>query len=231
MGLIRDLRSKFAGGGGGGGVWGTITGLLSDQTDLQNALNAKQNSLSFTPEDVANKSANTSLGSSDVLYPTQRAVKFYTDAGLNVRELKADFYKQSLGSNFTTTLDTLQDTNIVFPIEPSEEWQFKFFLQHGCNGTGGLKYAISLPAGATIRAVIKSITSGNTAYTSQIISSTAEIAINLNTVASQGGWAEIIGYVINSATAGAVRLQMRAITAGQTVTLYRESTVNCRRIV
>jgi hypothetical protein len=30
-------------GGGGGGVWGGITGILSDQTDLQNALNAKEN--------------------------------------------------------------------------------------------------------------------------------------------------------------------------------------------
>jgi hypothetical protein len=32
---------------GGGGTWGTITGTLSNQTDLQNALNAKQNSLTF----------------------------------------------------------------------------------------------------------------------------------------------------------------------------------------
>lgn len=31
-------------GGGGGGTWGTITGTLSNQTDLQSALNAKQNS-------------------------------------------------------------------------------------------------------------------------------------------------------------------------------------------
>jgi hypothetical protein len=30
---------------GGGGTWGTITGTLSDQTDLQNALNAKQDTL------------------------------------------------------------------------------------------------------------------------------------------------------------------------------------------
>lgn len=29
------------GGGGGGGTWGSITGTLSAQTDLQNALNAK----------------------------------------------------------------------------------------------------------------------------------------------------------------------------------------------
>lgn len=37
-------RSLFGSqsGGGGGGTWGSITGTLSDQTDLQSALNAKQ---------------------------------------------------------------------------------------------------------------------------------------------------------------------------------------------
>ena len=35
--------------------------------------------LGFTPEDVANKSTNTSLGTSDTLYPTQNAVKTYAD--------------------------------------------------------------------------------------------------------------------------------------------------------
>lgn len=34
---------------GGGGTWGSITGTLSNQVDLQNALDAKQNSLGFTP--------------------------------------------------------------------------------------------------------------------------------------------------------------------------------------
>lgn len=34
---------KVSGGGGGGATWGTITGTLSSQTDLQNALNAKAN--------------------------------------------------------------------------------------------------------------------------------------------------------------------------------------------
>lgn len=39
----------------GGGVWGSITGTLSDQTDLQNALNNKQNALGYTPENIDNK--------------------------------------------------------------------------------------------------------------------------------------------------------------------------------
>ena len=40
----------------------------------------KQDALGFTPENVANKSTNTSLGTSDTLYPTQNAVKTYTDS-------------------------------------------------------------------------------------------------------------------------------------------------------
>lgn len=36
-----DVLESSAGGGGGGGTWGSITGFLSDQTDLQSALDAK----------------------------------------------------------------------------------------------------------------------------------------------------------------------------------------------
>ena len=52
-------------------------------TATQTALNAKQDSLGFTPENVANKSTNTSLGTSDTLYPTQNAVKNYVDSAIS----------------------------------------------------------------------------------------------------------------------------------------------------
>jgi len=52
-------------------VWGNITGTLSSQTDVQNALNAKEN--------TSNKSTTTTLGTSNTLYPTQSAVKTYVD--------------------------------------------------------------------------------------------------------------------------------------------------------
>ena len=54
-------------------------------TATQTALNGKQDSLGFTPEDVANKSTNTALGTSDTLYPTQNAVKSYVDSGLSTK--------------------------------------------------------------------------------------------------------------------------------------------------
>lgn len=67
--------------GGGGGTWGSILGTLSNQTDLQNALNAKQNSLGFTPENVANKSTSVSTdGTSDTKYPSVKAIKDYADS-------------------------------------------------------------------------------------------------------------------------------------------------------
>jgi hypothetical protein len=42
-----------------------------------------QPALGFTPENVANKSTNTALGTSDTLYPTQKAVKTYVDAAIS----------------------------------------------------------------------------------------------------------------------------------------------------
>lgn len=48
-------------------------------TATQLALDAKQASLGFTPENVANKSTSGALGTSNTLYPTQYAVKTYAD--------------------------------------------------------------------------------------------------------------------------------------------------------
>jgi hypothetical protein len=57
------------------GYWGGISGLLSDQTDLQLALDSK--------EDISNKSIDGTLAAnSDVLYSSQRAVKTYIDASV-----------------------------------------------------------------------------------------------------------------------------------------------------
>ncbi len=59
-------------------LWGTITGTLSNQTDLQNALNAKQNNLGFTPENVANKSQNIAADhGSTTKYPSVAAVEAF----------------------------------------------------------------------------------------------------------------------------------------------------------
>lgn len=45
----------------GGGTWGSITGTLSDQTDLQNALNAKANTNAIESERTARQNADNTL--------------------------------------------------------------------------------------------------------------------------------------------------------------------------
>jgi len=60
---IKTLKTKIENikdsvWGWAGAVWGAITWTLSNQTDLQNALNAKQDSLWFTAENSANKWAS-----------------------------------------------------------------------------------------------------------------------------------------------------------------------------
>jgi hypothetical protein len=55
--------------------WGEIEGTLSNQTDLQNALNSKQDSLGFTPENVSNKSTTLDTDKlSNTKYPSVKSV-------------------------------------------------------------------------------------------------------------------------------------------------------------
>lgn len=49
-------------------------------TTLQTNINGKQNTLGYTAEDAANKDTTTTLGASDVKYPSQKAVKTYVDS-------------------------------------------------------------------------------------------------------------------------------------------------------
>ncbi len=62
--------SGLGGGGGGGGAWGEITGTLSDQTDLQAALDALQTSI------------NTKASSTPQLYNLAYSASLTPDASL-----------------------------------------------------------------------------------------------------------------------------------------------------
>jgi hypothetical protein len=57
-----------AGGGGGGVAWGSITGTLSTQTDLQTALNAKQNKSTLVTHSVTTDYYVTSASENGVVY-------------------------------------------------------------------------------------------------------------------------------------------------------------------
>ena len=116
-----------AGGGGGSVAWGSITGSLIAQTDLQNALNGKQasgdyatntaltnglatkqDSLGFTPENVSNKSTSVSTDkASDTKYPSVKSVYDYY-AYFRM------FYQTTAETSVTgTTAETLIDSVLI----------------------------------------------------------------------------------------------------------------------
>ncbi|EDM34871.1 hypothetical protein PBAL39_00025 [Pedobacter sp. BAL39] len=65
-------------------------------------------------ENAANKSTTTTLGTSDILFPTQNAVKTYVD-GLNVSSSTAIALKENAANKSTTT--TLGTSNVLFPTQ------------------------------------------------------------------------------------------------------------------
>lgn len=59
-----------------GAEFGYLSGVTSA---IQTQIDGKQASLGFTAENVANKSTDNTLGASDTIYPSQKAVKQYVD--------------------------------------------------------------------------------------------------------------------------------------------------------
>jgi hypothetical protein len=72
-----------------------------------------QTMLGFTPEDVANKSTSTSLGTSNTLYPSQNAVKVYVDTGLGGKEDTLGFTPENVANKATST--SLGTSNTLYP--------------------------------------------------------------------------------------------------------------------
>lgn len=90
-GAIYQFVNNRIGGGGGGGTWGSITGTLSNQTDLQNALNLKAPliSPSFTTPDlgVASATSLTTSGGSISNLGTSSASRFIVSADNNIAKI------------------------------------------------------------------------------------------------------------------------------------------------
>jgi len=98
-------------GGGGGGAWGTITGTLSDQTDLQAELDAKADlaGAAFTgPIAVSDADPSLSLEDTDVV--TGNAIVELSWVGTS-DQYKADLYDESFV--FASNLFTITPTSMT----------------------------------------------------------------------------------------------------------------------
>jgi hypothetical protein len=96
------LGSLSKGGGGGGGAsWGDITGTLSDQTDLNTALSAKQDTL-VSSTNIKTINGTSVLGSGDLV----------VSGGSGLQGVHAVLpLKTGSAITFTTTIPTWSGTN------------------------------------------------------------------------------------------------------------------------
>ena len=136
-----------------------------------------------------------------------------------------------VASNQTTTLTTAANvTNMVFAIPVSENWSFEFNISNGCNNIGGLKWAITVPTGATFRAVAVGMSTVATAATSAIMTVSGTLTIAFNAANLATGWTRITGTCANSTNTGNVQLQFASTTSGQTSTVFANSYFKARKI-
>jgi hypothetical protein len=83
--------------------------------------------LGFTPENVANKSTNTSLGTSNTLYPTQNAVKTYVDSTMSVKQVKVSLSSAqilTLGSVPVTLVAAQGAGKVIIPVSVVMNYNF-----------------------------------------------------------------------------------------------------------
>ncbi len=64
------------------GVGDTVRALIDTPGNTQANWAIQEQNIGYTPENSSNKSTSTSLGSSDTLYPSQKAVKGYVDTSI-----------------------------------------------------------------------------------------------------------------------------------------------------
>jgi hypothetical protein len=123
-GILNDNLVLF--GAGGGGTWGSITGTLSNQTDLNTALNGKQGILDgSTAYDVIVNSLNGILfsnsvnyGSNSIYIPSGAAIALGTNAKLTL----PNPYFLSILLNGNTTLSFPSGTGSVPFLASTNIW-------------------------------------------------------------------------------------------------------------
>lgn len=139
----------------GAGAWGTITGTLSDQTDLQTELNSKEN--------TSNKDTDVTLSlNSDTKYPTQKAVKTYVD----LRELSSN----------KSTATTLGASDILYPTQKA----VKTYIDNSVsteteNAQSGTSYTFALTDGG------KMVTGSNSSPTTFTVPTNSSIGFPIGT--------------------------------------------------
>lgn len=142
--ILTIFNSGGGGGGGGAAVWGDITGTLSNQADLQAALNAKQNVSTVKVYRAILTQTGTNAPVATVLENSLGGtpVWSYVNVGFYALTLAAAFpaAKTLVKVGSAWDVSGIADTNTSFtfnarPVSDSV-WYFQTTYQNGSDGIG-----------------------------------------------------------------------------------------------
>jgi hypothetical protein len=138
----------------------------------------------------------------------------------------------ALAANATNSAVTAANSNLSFQIGANEVWIMELSLTVQCSGTGGSKFQITAPAGATLEGWLQTSTTGLTVYSSQRITAINTLtATAAHTVAAVPAPDTILVRVKNGATAGTVALGFASVTAAQITTIFAGSFMRAYKAV
>jgi hypothetical protein len=113
------LGSVSKGGGGGGASWGSINGTLSSQTDLQTALDSKQDDL-VSGTNIKTINGSSVLGSGDLVVSGGSGLQgAQIQIGNNAGQPSFGFNAQIVAANGSTGIPTANRLD-VYPLIPNK---------------------------------------------------------------------------------------------------------------
>jgi hypothetical protein len=139
-------------------------------------------------------------------------------------------FPDTLAADFTTTLIAAQNTTLSFPVLAGETWFLEFLGTTQCSGTGGSKYALSLPSGSTVEGWLE--TSGATVVTpvlSRIVAGSTLTSAG-HTIGTSTPGPDYLFATVTAGTAGNVTLQVASTTNGQTTTIKKGATLTAQKV-
>lgn len=135
---------------------------------------------------------------------TQSAI---TDA-LDLKSNKADLVVKSLNTDVTMNSNVQLNTNLTFPIGANETWVIEFVMSGGCASSGGTRFQVNTPSGASGNGHVQTATAAQ-----PIVLNSPALAI-AGSLASQP--IRLYMTIRNGATAGNVTLSFASNSNGQT---------------
>lgn len=171
--------------------------------------------------------ALTPSGAMIIFNTTTDLINYYDGSSWTAIPLSTAEIIKHVSVDQSTTSSTAQNiTDLVFAVTATTKYRVQGFYHIGCDNTGGVKFAITLPSGATMFVSYFGITTSSIASLHNFNETSGTLTSAFLTLTSQNGQVRVDGIIEIGETAGEVQFQFASTTGGQTSTIHTESYIS-----